>query len=94
MLPRFQIDKGAIKRILSGANIMAPGLTSPGGYMDEVEANRVVAIYAEGKQHALGIGIAIKSTKEIRETNKDIVVEVYHLLCDKVYSIKELQKKK
>ena len=34
ILPRLQVDKGAIKFILSGANIMCPGLTSPGARMD------------------------------------------------------------
>lgn len=34
LLPKLQVDKGAIKFILSGANIMAPGLTSPGARMD------------------------------------------------------------
>ena len=36
LLPRLQVDKGAIKFILSGANIMVPGLTSPGARMDIV----------------------------------------------------------
>ena len=34
MLPKVQVDKGAIKFLLSGANIMCPGLTSPGARMD------------------------------------------------------------
>ena len=34
ILPKVQVDKGAIKFILSGANIMCPGLTSPGARMD------------------------------------------------------------
>ena len=34
ILPQLQVDKGAIKFILSGANIMCPGLTSPGARMD------------------------------------------------------------
>ena len=34
ILPRFQCDKGAISHILSGANIMAPGLISKEGSMD------------------------------------------------------------
>ena len=48
---------------------MAPGLTSPGGKMDEVEKGIVVAIYAEGKEHALGIGVTLMSTANIREQN-------------------------
>ena len=34
LLPQVQVDKGAIKFVLSGANIMCPGLTSPGAKMD------------------------------------------------------------
>lgn len=33
--------------------------------MDEVEANQIVGIYAEGKEHALAIGIMKMSTKEM-----------------------------
>lgn len=34
MLPWLQVDRGAIKFILSGANIMCPGLTSQGAKME------------------------------------------------------------
>ena len=34
ILPQLQVDKGAIRFVLSGANIMCPGLTSPGAKMD------------------------------------------------------------
>ncbi|XP_022366095.1 malignant T-cell-amplified sequence 1-like, partial [Enhydra lutris kenyoni] len=33
ILPHQQVDKGAIKFVLSGANIMCPGLTSPGAQL-------------------------------------------------------------
>jgi len=42
MMPHMQVDKGAIKFILSGANVMCPGLTSPGARMTKVEAETVV----------------------------------------------------
>lgn len=38
----MQVDRGAIKFILSGANIMCPGLTSPGAKMTKVPAETVV----------------------------------------------------
>lgn len=34
-MKKFQVDRGAIKFVLAGANIMCPGLTSPGGAMDD-----------------------------------------------------------
>ena len=48
ILPKFQVDRGAIRFVLSGANIMAPGLTSAGGKMDDVPEGTTVGIFAEG----------------------------------------------
>jgi predicted RNA-binding protein (TIGR00451 family) len=43
MMPKLRADVGAIKFVLSGANIMSPGLTSPGATIhDEVEENSPV----------------------------------------------------
>lgn len=43
LLPQLQVDKGAIKFVLSGANIMCPGLTSPGARMDvSIPADTVI----------------------------------------------------
>jgi PUA domain protein len=60
-----KVDKGAIKFVLSGANIMSPGLTSKGGKMTSCDKNMVVAIMAEGKEHALAIGVTKMSTDEM-----------------------------
>lgn len=66
MLPRLQVDRGAIKFVLSGANIMCPGLTSKGARMDEdLPVNSVVAIMAEGKENALAIGLLKMSTQDM-----------------------------
>ena len=34
-MPEVQVDRGAIRFVLGGAHIMCPGLTSPGGRMEE-----------------------------------------------------------
>ena len=61
---KVTVDKGAIPFILGGANIMCPGLTNAGGEMpadedDEpgLEKGDGVVIYAEGKEHALAVGV-------------------------------------
>lgn len=64
-LPMEQVDKGAIRFVLSGANIMCPGLTSPGARMTPADAGTVVAVMAEGKQQALAIGITCLSTDDM-----------------------------
>lgn len=35
IMKKLQVDRGAIKFVLAGANIMCPGLTSPGGALDD-----------------------------------------------------------
>ncbi|MFS7986368.1 putative PUA domain-containing protein [Helianthus anomalus] len=66
IMKKLQVDRGAIKFVLAGANIMCPGLTSPGGVLDEdVGAETPVAIMAEGKQHALAIGFTKMSAKDM-----------------------------
>lgn len=64
-LPMLQVDKGAIRFVLSGANIMCPGLTSPGACMTPVDKGSIVAIMAEGKQHALAVGVTSLSTDDM-----------------------------
>ncbi|TRZ14799.1 hypothetical protein HGM15179_012294 [Zosterops borbonicus] len=44
ILPHQQVDKGAIKFVLSGANIMCPGLTSPGAKLYPAAVDTVVGV--------------------------------------------------
>ena len=69
---RVTVDQGAIPFILGGANIMCPGLTNPGGEMPEdgddspgLEKGAGVVIYAEGKEHALAVGVMKMSSVQV-----------------------------
>lgn len=89
--PRVQVDRGAIKFVLAGANIMCPGLTSPGASLPEepLETDQLVTIYAEGKETALAVGKLIMSTDEIKSINKGIGIEVLHFLGDGLWDLHE-----
>jgi PUA domain protein len=66
IMTRYQVDKGAIKFVLNGADIMCPGLTSTGAKMDvDLPAGSLVVITAEGKEHAMSIGTLKISTEEM-----------------------------
>lgn len=93
MLPKMQIDEGGIKHIISGSDVMCPGLTSKGGKMDDVAANTIVALMAEGRQNAMGIGYTVMSTEEIRKTNQGVAIKTIHVLGDCLWDLKELKKK-
>jgi len=91
ILPHMRCDKGAIKYCISGANIMCPGLTHPNATMTEgMKAGQAVAIMAEGKVHAMAVGVMAKSVEEIRTINKDIGIENYHHIGDGLWNITTL----
>ncbi|KAJ9065274.1 translation machinery-associated protein 20 [Entomophthora muscae] len=87
MLPSVQVDRGAIKFVLAGANIMCPGLTSAGARLDtDLPAQVPVAIKAEGKEHPLAIGLTLMSTDDIKKINKGHGVENVHFLNDSLWN--------
>ncbi|ELT98231.1 hypothetical protein CAPTEDRAFT_8 [Capitella teleta] len=91
LLPPMQVDRGAIKFILSGANIMCPGLTSPGAKMTKVPAETVVAVMAEGKTTALAVGITKMASEDILSINKGIGIETIHYLNDGLWHMKPMK---
>ncbi|PRP79627.1 hypothetical protein PROFUN_12817 [Planoprotostelium fungivorum] len=46
---------------------------------------------AEGKQHALGIGLMKMSSAEIKETNKGIGIDNMHFLNDGLWKLPSLE---
>jgi PUA domain protein len=92
LLPLVQVDEGAIKFVLKGADIMAPGLLSKGGYLPPgLEAGTVVAIRAEGKTNILAIGVLTSSSDEIRKAGKGSVITNLHFLNDGLWSAPNLE---
>jgi PUA domain protein len=97
--PRLRIDRGAIRFVLSGATLMAPGLTSPGGRLpgnpddgeekygkDELEAGTPVVIEAEGKETACMVGVLKVGTEEMKKTKKGQACEAGHYLGDGLWT--------
>ncbi|KAG5418843.1 TMA20 [Candida metapsilosis] len=91
LFPRVQVDRGAIKFVMSGANIMCPGLTSKGGDLPEenLPVDTIVTVYAEGKENALAIGKLVMSVDDIKKKNKGIGIEVLHYLGDGLWNHRE-----
>ncbi|MCL7026072.1 hypothetical protein MKW94_007159 [Papaver nudicaule] len=64
IMKKLQVDRGAIKFVLAGANIMCPGLTSPGGVLDD-EVSEETPV-----KNALAIGFTKMSAKDIMGTEE------------------------
>ncbi|KAH9951399.1 hypothetical protein B0H21DRAFT_849713, partial [Amylocystis lapponica] len=94
LLPTVRVDRGAIRFLLAGAHMMCPGLTSAGGYLPPADAalpaNTPVAIHAEGKEHAVGIGLTKLDTEEMRKVNKGVGVETVTYLGDDFWALQKL----
>ena len=89
--PTVGIDRGAIRFVLSGATLMAPGLTSAGGKLpdkgEEIKTGDVVAVTAEGKDEICLIGQLTMGTEEIKDKKKGVVMEQGHYLGDGLWKL-------
>jgi len=101
--PRVRIDRGAVRFVLSGATLMAPGLTSAGGRLpsgkegdgrgkegwgeEELEEGRVVVVEAEGKENAVLVGRLRMGTREVKERAKGVVIDEGHFLGDGLWRL-------
>ncbi|KAI0736892.1 hypothetical protein C8Q72DRAFT_802196 [Fomitopsis betulina] len=94
VLPKVGVDRGAIRFLLAGAHMMCPGMTSKGGYLPPADAalpaGTPVAIQAEGKEHAVGIGLTKLSTEEMKQVNKGVGVETMTYIGDDFWALKTL----
>ncbi|KAI3414226.1 hypothetical protein GPALN_011684 [Globodera pallida] len=92
MLPNQQVDKGAIKFVLNGSHIMCPGLTSAGARLvDACEEGTLVAVMAEGKQHAMAIGQMKLSSADVRAQNVGIAIDNVHYMNDGLWRLTTVQ---
>lgn len=74
--------------------MMCPGLTSAGGSLpppsSALPAETPVAIYAEGKELAVGVGLTKMGTEDMKKVNKGVGVEIACYLGDDLWSIQKI----
>jgi PUA domain protein len=92
--PTIRIDRGAIRFLLSGATLMAPGLTSAGGKLPtgqdddrHLAKGEPVVVVAEGKEEACAVGLLSMGTEDIAKVGKGPVVEEAHFLGDGLWNM-------
>ncbi|XP_054648463.1 malignant T-cell-amplified sequence 1 isoform X2 [Dunckerocampus dactyliophorus] len=88
ILPHQQVDKGAIKFVLSGANIMCPGLTSPGAKLYPAESDTVVVSFLSLMICKNWLSAHTFSTFYREKVNKGIGIENVHYLNDGLWHMK------
>ncbi|KAG0142618.1 hypothetical protein CROQUDRAFT_673445 [Cronartium quercuum f. sp. fusiforme G11] len=91
LLKQVQVDRGATKFVLAGANIMCPGLTSPGAKLPNgLETQTPVAVHVEGKSVACAIGLTQMSGIDMVKINKGIGVDNVHWLGDDLWALEKV----
>jgi PUA domain protein len=91
MLPKLQVDRGAIPFVLKGAPIMAVGITSKGGNIpQELDAKVPVMIVAEGKENAISVGLTAMSTADMKSGKSGAGVENVHFMGDGLWHDSDL----
>lgn len=83
-LPLVVVDMGAVKHILNGANVMAPGIVRIIGKFDK---DRVVIVVDEKYGRPLAICISLYSSDEISKMSKGKVLKNIHYIGDKLWSL-------
>jgi PUA domain protein len=96
---RIRIDRGAIRFVLSGAKLAAPGLTSTGGRLpgegddedrygsEDLDEGDIVVIEAEGKENACMVGTLLMGTEKMKKDKKGYAMDDGHYLGDHLWSL-------
>ena len=79
---KIVIDKGAVRFICDGANIMRPGVIRVDG---SFKINDIIG--AEEEQHSkiLAVGFALVNSSEIQDMKKGVVMRNMHYIGDKYW---------
>jgi len=86
ILTKVKVDKGAIRFVLKGAAVACGGLKTPTSELpDGLTIGQPVAVYAEGKDLPLAIGIMAMTTEEVQAAAKGYAIEHTHFLDDALW---------
>jgi len=82
-LPHAVVDEGAVKHLLNGADVMAPGIVE----VTEFRVGDVVSVWNPDKSAPLVVGKALMSSSEIVTKRRGKAIENLHYAGDKVWKL-------
>jgi len=82
--PVVTVDSGAVKFVVSGANIMRPGITKIEG---DFNAGDLVVVKEEKYGKAISVGLAKAPKLEVEASKKGVVIENLHYAGDKYWEM-------
>lgn len=86
LLPCVYVDEGAVRALLRGADLMAPGIKQ---CPQEFEEGQVIAIRLLDQEEAFAIGVSVVSSEDIKRNPKNTAIEIKHILKDALWEARD-----
>lgn len=84
-MKKVVVDMGAVKFVVSGADIMRPGIVE----IDEsIEKGEPIAVVDVNNQKPLAVGIALYNSEDMRQLDSGKAVKSIHYIGDKIWDFK------
>lgn len=77
------VDQGAVKHLLNGADVMAPGIVETSDF----QIGDVVSVWSPDRKTALVVGRALMNSKEVLMIRRGKAIKNIHYAGDKVWKI-------
>ncbi|MEM0240582.1 MAG: RNA-binding protein [Candidatus Nezhaarchaeales archaeon] len=82
-LAKITVDMGAVKHIINGADVMAPGIVKVQG---DFAKEDLIMVVDEKHEKPLCVGMALVSSSELATMSRGKVVKNLHHVGDKIWS--------
>lgn len=83
-LPEAFVDMGAVRRIVKGADVMAPGIT---GYVGEFSKGDTLVVVSEDRGNPIAVGEALVSREEAEGMERGKVIKNLHYIGDRLWKL-------
>ncbi len=84
-LEKLTVDMGAVKFVVSGADIMRPGIVE---IPDNIQKDQIIAIVDENNKKPIAVGVALSDSEDMKKKDKGKVVKNIHWAGDMIWNFK------
>lgn len=78
-----EVDRGAIRFVTNGADVMSPGIVAAD---DDVEVGDIVLIVDENHKKPLAVGVSLITGEEMVENDSGKAIETKHYVGDEIWN--------